>query len=469
MNFKIHKKIFAILLSLSIAFTACDAWIDTDINTNPDAPSDVPLAMLLPSIQANMAYNLGGNDIVLPTNAWMQYINGYSRQMLIIGNYQFVPSDVNNVWNSNYYVTMMDCKVLIDKALAEKAYHFAGVGQICLAYNLAVSTDLFGDIPYSEAFQGSENLTPKVDSQESIYTEINSLLDQAISNLQNSGNTLKLSGDMIHGSNAAAWIKTAYALKARYALVLSKRKADAYSKALSYLANAYTSGSDNMAFTFGTSPSELHPITQFCEQRGDVVMGKYFIDLLMSNNDPRLSKFAAKNDAGTYAGSPAGSETYNGISGLGTYVNNSSAATKTYFMTYAELKFIEAEAKFSSNKTDALAAYIEGVRASLIQVLGSITGSTTWLANNIENETTSSLTLEKIMTQKYIANYAQMQAYNDWRRTGYPKGLEKPVSATKDLPLRFPYAQEEISYNANIAVLWQKTVFLNTPVWWDAD
>lgn len=456
-----------VALGVTLIFSSCEMWIDTDMNIDPDVPTEVPIGLILPSIQANMAYDLGGNDMAVTPNVWLQTITGYARQMNIIANYVFAPSDINNVWNSCYYVTMMDCKVLIEKALEQEAYHFAGVGQISLAYTLAQMTDVFGDIPYTEAFQGMEVLEPNVDSQESIYAVVDQLLTDAIANLTNADNALVLSNDMIHGNSAAAWVKTANALKARYALNLSERNSGAYAEALSYLASAYTSNDDNFAFAFGATSSSWGPIAQFMDDRNDLVMAKYFVDMLDADGDPRLPFYAEDDGSGGYTGLPAGEDDNTDISRLGTYLAGKTAGVYTSFMTYHELKFIEAEALLPTDGAGALAAYQAGVIASLEWVGVDLTATTF----DDDILALGSITLEEIIRQKYIANYGQAQIYNDWRRTNYPDvaGMDTPPTATKEIPRRFPYPQGEITYNSKIEALWQKTVFLETPVWWDAN
>ena len=138
-------------------------------------------------------------------------------------------------------------------------------------------------------------------------------------------------------------------------------------------------------------------------------------------------------------------------------------------MYYSECKFIEAEALLGSDADAAATAYKAGVIASLVQVLGDTTGTTAWFDAEIGAETGASLTLEDIIMQKYVANYGQVQPYNDYRRTNFPAGLDVPAAAVNALPKRFPYAQDEITYNPNVEALWQVSVFLDTPVWWDAN
>jgi len=467
MTMKIQKIKIVLLLSIAVFLSSCN-WIDPELNVNPNDPADVPLSLILPSIQGNVAYDLQGNDAVMPTNIWMQYLNGYARQAQIYAGYRFTPADVNNLWDAIYAGEGMDCKILISKAKAQENPHMEGVGQIMMAYMLSITTDLFGDIPYSECFQGATNLRPAVDSQESIYAMMNSLLDSAITNLAME-DLAGIGGDMIHGGDADAWTKTAYALKARFAINLSERNGSAsYTAALAALANAYESNDDNMAFEFGIQPTEQSPISQFVDQRGDIVMGKYFMDFLNSTSDPRVAAYAELSDAGTYAGSSPADGLTTGISFPGEFIASQDVPVTSYMMTYAECKFIEAEALLATDADAAADAYKEGVMASLELVLPGEDVSAYYDAE-IAPETGSTLTLEDIIMQKYVANFGQVQPYNDYRRTGYPAGLEVPSTATTPLPKRFPYSQDEVTYNPNIEELWQVTVFLTTPVWWDAN
>jgi hypothetical protein len=465
MKMKIQKIITALLLAIAVFFTSCDTWIDTDLNIDPDSPADVPLRMLIPSIQANFAYDLCGSDAVMPTNLWMQYLNGYARQAQIYSIYKFTPADVNNLWDGIYASAGMDTKVLIDKAVAAEAWHSAGIGQVMMAYIMAITTDLYGDVPYSEAFLGTDNLTPAVDAQSDIYASIDGLLNDAIANFDKT-DLVGVEGDMIHGGSATAWKKTAYALKARNQMNLSKRTGTP-AAALAALANAYTSNDDNMAFEFGTASSEQSPISQFVDQRGDIVMGKFFMDMLILDADPRLSSYATLSDEGGYAGSLPGDDNIVGISFPGRFIASQSVAVTSYMMTYAECKFIEAEALLGTDANAAADAFKEGVLASIELVRGDTTGTTAWYESNINSITGASLDLATIMKQKYIANFGQVQPYNDYRRTGLPAGLATPADATVPMPLRYPYAQDEITYNPNIEDLWQVSVFLTTPVWWD--
>ena len=209
----------ALLVVFSLFFTGCKKWIDTEININPDVPSNVPMNLLVPSMELSMAYQIGGIRAVKTTNIYMQQINGVARQSAGEAKYILSSTDVDDFWRRMYYQPMMDAVRIIEKAKAAKSPHYAGVAKVCLAMSLGTTTNLFGDIPYSDAFKGDLGvLKPAFDTQENIYKTIDLLLQEAIADLGATENIIALSGDMIYTNNRPSWIKAAYALRARYAL-----------------------------------------------------------------------------------------------------------------------------------------------------------------------------------------------------------------------------------------------------------
>ena len=134
----------------------------------------------------------------------------------------------------------------------------------------------------------------------------------------------------------------------------------------------------------------------------------------------------------------------------------------TVLISYAELKFIEAEAAFqTSDPVRAVAAYKAGVAASVLKVTGD--ANQAWSDANIETEIDATITLEKIIMQKRHALVSQVQPFSDWRRTGIPS-LSMAIGTTKtEIPRRFPYPQDEIIYNPNVPSIGS----IIDPVWWD--
>ncbi len=128
-------------------------------------------------------------------------------------------------------------------------------------------------------------------------------------------------------------------------------------------------------------------------------------------------------------------------------------------MTYVETRFIEAEAQLSnSSPSQALAntAYDAAVTASLDRF--SVTDAT-WLTNNTSG-VLGDRSLKNIIEAKYIALFLQTEAYNDFRRTGWP---ELTPTAGAKVPVRFPYCTDERLYNAeNVPT----GLTVDSPIWW---
>jgi hypothetical protein len=134
-------------------------------------------------------------------------------------------------------------------------------------------------------------------------------------------------------------------------------------------------------------------------------------------------------------------------------------------MTFDEMKFIEAECqlrKASPDPAAALEAYADALEAALARAGVDPADAATFMAQpEILPATAGELTLEMIITQKYVAlfPYGSIEAYAEWRRTGIPV-MTNPLANT---PRRFPYPQDEISGNGENV----PDVTYLMGVWWD--
>ena len=447
-----------ILMAMILSFNSCN-WIDPELNNDPDAVTDVPLKLLLPSVEVTMSYILGGQDVSGYTSMWMQHSVGTARQSKVINNYNITEADINNLWGSMYDGGMMDCNIIINKA-GEDAPHYKGIGQILMALWLGNATDLFGDIPYSDAFNGAEGIwTPAYDSQESIYQTIQKLLDDAIVNLSSTSNEVPVEGDYIYGGDPAMWIKAAYTLKARYTLHLSEVNGQAaFDQVISIMESgeAMASNADDMAFYFGENTSENNPVYQFCDQRGDirnnpVLFGTMAADTIMTAtdtiSDPRIFVYQATPKAKYYGGLVYGQR-----------------ASRVELITATEMHFMAAEA-FKRKGDDANATV--HLKAALKTNTDKYRGYSAeydaviddWVNGKIAKWEANPPSLEEIMTQKWIALYLQPEVWVDYRRTGFP--VLTPVTGS-NIPSRYLYPTDERLYNPNTpeTTIWQ-------PVWWD--
>lgn len=459
-------KYTGILILTALMLGSCNKWIDPEINIDPDNPAEVSLATLMPAIQARLAFNaVGGNDIVRTQAIWIQQLDGSLRQSLAEANYQLRSSDVNNLWNSNYAGTMMDIKVLIDYANASDpvAFHFRGAGKILMAIALMQTTDVWGDIPYDEAFQGDENITPGFQAQEQIYNTIFTLLQEGIDDLgQTDESPFALTGDYFYDGDVASWIAAGNAYLAKAHLHLTKKSADHWNQALNFVNNAMQSADGDMQFNYGTGTKDSNPLYQFMRDRGDVRMGAFFVEMLKTRQDPRLPVFVTPDANGEYTGAEPGSgNTDASEPGPGI----AAPDAPTYFATYMEMLFIKAECQLKTGAGEAAVkeTLADAVEASLnkygvfdqayfdawVGVLGGLTGA------DLEKE---------LFTQKYIALCYQSEVYNDFRRTNNIIDITpNPNGFEDDIPRRFPYSTDEITYNPNVP----DGVTIMDRVWWD--
>jgi hypothetical protein len=313
---------------------------------------------------------------------------------------------------------------------------------------MMVSTDLWGDMAYSDAFKFNDNggvYQPTFDSQEEIYNQIFANLDEARTLLgMDAGGNPPGAADVIYGGNAAKWIQFCNVLEARGRLHLAEvNGASAYTAALTALnKGGFASSSDDAAVAFGTGATENAPWYQYVEQRDDCETGAYYVSLLEEYNDPRLATYGYPHD------------------------NSHPIWTKdqrVQLLTFTEQEFIRAEAALQSgDNTAAYTAYLNGIESSLAEAL--VGGDyDAYVAQASVGVGEGNLTLENVITQKYLALYTNPEVFSDWRRTGIP--ALTPVTGT-EIPRRLPYAQTELFSNPD-NVPSPAEVNIYTPVWWD--
>ncbi len=477
-------KVFVLAISL-LYTTSCDDFLD--VNSDPNNPTQVSEPLLLTGIIANFSYEVLGGFPVRVTNTWIQQ-TGYNAAFPSYDNYDVDENDVNNTWTFFSYTDVMhNCKILSEQASANRLYDYSGIAKIIWAWNMSIVTDLYGNAPFSQAWQPEAFPFPEYDTQEEIYTYIQSLLDQAIVDF---GREDKLTNpavgadDFIYGGDIEKWEKLAYSLKARFYLRLSY--APGYNTetqaqlALDAAAGGLSGNADNAMYFYLSDPGQENPWFQYAidgKWNTNTQLSANIVDLMSANNDPRLAAFARGEVAGYVNGSEG-----NAGSLLGEFYADADAPL--IWFTYSELKLIEAEASLIvGNKGNAQASYQEGLESSFAMLSGAIGAKlgdnaagaiSTYIDDNDELNASDQVAYQQIMTQKYIANFLTFEAYNDWRRTGIPSiGLaQNPVRGDLEMPgLRFPYPSAELNYNAanvNAQGVPVGNAAVKERVWWNS-
>jgi len=461
-RYKFSNIVIGALLLLAFAFSSCEKWIDPDINVSENSPTDVPLNLLLPSTQASLFYVLGG-DHSRAASIWMQHQAGVDRQAGSFDTYVYVESDPNNLYNTLSATVMKNLEVMTRKSAETNSPHYAGVTNILTAFTLGEMTDIWGDVPYYEAFKAdlTGNRTPKYDTQEKLYGTIDSLLTTAITHLQAATSVFSptSTADLIYRGDRTKWRRLAWTLKLRYKLHAAKR--GGYAAATAVLTDNTAifidANANDFQFKFGTAGVERGPRYNFESSRGDCRAGKFLVDLMNSTSDPRRSAYFTQV-SGAYVGSGPG-EFKTASSRMAPFYGAMDAIVPV--VTFVEFKFIEAELKFRANDLiGAASAYNAAVVASLAK--HSVTADQNWLTANA-SETAASITLAKIMTGKYVGLYLQSEVFSDWRRTGIPALPLAKNAVETQIPRRYPYPLNERLYNPNTP----DGLKITDRVWWD--
>jgi hypothetical protein len=461
----IMKKIYILTLCCMLTvFSGCKKFVD--VNQNPNSPTNVSEALILTPLQVSISSSLFAGNV---SNIVLQYMQVMALNQTYpnAGTYLMYNTDINGDWINVYTTELNNLTVLTAKATANGNFKYAGISKILTAYTLGTATDLWGDIPYSEAFQGVGKLQPKYDAQKDIYETIQGLLDGAIADIAKNSGTSPAADDLYYGGNMAKWTKLAYTLKARYYMHLTKAPgytAAAQSQlALTALANGMTSTDDDLKLAYTGAAGTENPWQQNFISASTIILSSTFVNGFTNRNDPRLTKMVAPaTQTGLYTGRVIGTE---GIGSLESYSIPSAyyagASASTYLVTYEEALFLKAEATFRvSGLAAATPIYQAGVSSHMSRLGVTTAASSAYLTTRA---LTTGNALQLIIEEKGIANFLSMETWTDWRRTGYPP-LTKVLNALSEIPRRILYPQVEQVANPQAI----QSAKLTDRVWWDA-
>lgn len=458
-------KISAVAVTCTaLLFTGCkkgDAYY-----TNPNLPTDATVKNLLSALEVS-TMNSYESDIARSSSILIQHTAGVDNPVNQVNNYQLLENQLNPSW-TQLYQAINTGEILVAKSATSPRYR--GIAKVCLALNWGLLTDIWGDVPYTEAVSGVK--FPKYDSQEQVLNGIQTLLDEAITDLQsaNADNVIITGADdLIFSGDAGKWTKTAWTLKARYLNRLSKKPGYNPAAILDALSKGITNIADDCMAKHGKSGTESNQWWAFQRQRAtNCRAAQPFVDSIkLRPADARLAKYFHPYNNGEIVGSPINTTTQ-AASGWGAYMIGpaddaatpfleGNAETPAPLVTSFEALFIGAEvlARQGTRQDEAAIALNNAIKASYLKVTGTEDAP-------IANYNSGTVNLGRVMYEKWIAMFGQCEAYSDYRRTGMPaltpNSAPGPGSA---IPKRFPTPTIERSANPNAP-----TPAVSLPVWW---
>lgn len=438
---KKYKFLSIVTLALGLTFTSCDNYLD--INTNPNYPGTATMSTLLPSVGASTIAQLGLNGDLIGS-MWMQYVtqgnstNQYNTTCL----YSLTTANYNAFWTNAYSNTFPDIKIILEQAEEEEAWNYWVIATVMKAYNFHILTDLYGDIPFTQA-NNSEYPNPEYDDSKTVvYPGILAMLDSAIAkeaDAMASSNPSIGGLDFFFGGNMANWIAFAKTLK----LKILMRDFNANQAAITALVEAGGLLTTDCAMVdFEDATNKGNPLYEYnirqLNTRENMRACHTFLEYLLEYEDPRVAYYyeltynaqlaiangAVLPDSIKYEGLPYGDKPNTGeVEIVATSRFKQAYNDPVYLMNKAEIGFMVAEVYArTGNSSKAKEAYDEAVKAAFERF--GLDGSSFVAADGAYEFDSSSeeKMMLSIMTQKWVS-YAKANSWDGWfdrNRTGIP-------------------------------------------------
>jgi hypothetical protein len=482
------RKFFQFLIAgVIVVAGGCGKSKFLDINNDPNNPTDVPPKVLLPASTIGVAF-ANGNELSRVASLMIQHNAGTANQALGFDVYN-LDGNFDNAWNFEIYSNAIsDLRALIKKTeTTSPAY--SGMAKILLAYVFSVSTDIWGDVPYSQAGFGLDFPNPRFDKQEDIYqgnatlgiVSLFDLVKSGLADLDKPSALLPGADDLIYAGSLPNWKRAGNTLILKFAIqisgvnaTLAKSQIDAVITGNNYI----TTNAQDWDVPFGTAVGSQSPLYSFnvVNRPTDQMLSNTFLNLMNSQNDQvRLGKLYT-SPGGVFSGFDNGSTAVPpGVavrSRYNEYVTGSATVGgRIRLLTNSHRAFLLSEAALMLGTAgDANALYQEGIKANMAKT-GMTTGEID--AYFLANPTIVTLTgtnaqkRRQIIIQKYISFVPNpIEAYNDFRRTGYPQ-LSVAQNASGDdpstIPKRYTYPPNEVARNPNAP---KPRPLTNVKVWW---
>ncbi|HVW95747.1 MAG TPA: SusD/RagB family nutrient-binding outer membrane lipoprotein [Mucilaginibacter sp.] len=485
------KKIYIYTLTTLLLAGAVSCKKPNDFgttNNDPGAVRNPIVSALLANVENNItSYVSTSGAYGLGPGSYAQYFS--ETQYPGTSLYAAPATDFVGTYNG----TLEDCQNVIN---LNESKNSVAVATIMQQYIYWVLTDSFGDIPYSEALQGLDAITPAYDKQEDIYKKILEKTAAAVASMDSG----TVPGDLYYGGDAASWKRAGNSLIMLVAIQASKKvpgasdwAATAFKAALA--AGPITTNAQNFALDY-PGGSYKSPWYNLYNGRTDWAESKTMTDYLKATNDGRkLVTGGSFSDPGITSGGKVSSD--NGVPNgvdrttANNYINANAdwalimradkraEASTVNVITAAEVTLATAEAINIGWVTgDLVTTYQNGVKLSFEQ-WGVDAPDPSYFTNSnvVVTPVPSDANAKNIAVQQWVSAYPDgHMGWNVWRKTGYPVLTPAPAASNSSgkIVRRLIYStneQQTNGKNVNVAIAREVptagTDSQDNAVWWD--
>ncbi len=479
------KKIFVIALA-SLSLGSCKKTLEK-INTNPNASENASPGLLFTTAAVSAGALRSSGDFYIPFGLAAQTIaSGGDAGWGKTNVYDIDIYPLGNSWKSFYSTAGLNLKEAIRIAESNVPAEDGAAAQckVLLAQSMYDATMIWGDIPYSEAWQASTIPYPKFDRQEDLLNSLLALLDEAIAQMdsENAASTAITGQDFFYNGDLSKWKALAHSMKFRILMVMVDRdpsKATAIQELISG-GNMISDAGANFMLPFGTTASNWNPKYSILYQYAGGTNLFFFANTTVLNpmkaqNDPRIPVYFDK---------PADAEDYEGVLTELTADPDVTATISMYLyrqdapelmFSYQEQLFLEAEAYARGFASGGLAVAEEKYKAALAAACSYYGVDAASTGTFVDSKSIASMStaaaIDEIHLQQWIDLMDRpLDAFTNWRRSG-PAGdevprLTLPLGAPAGGLMRrwlYPLA-EEVSPNVNAP---KEAALMTDKLWFD--
>jgi starch-binding outer membrane protein, SusD/RagB family len=422
--------------AVTVTLGACD--FISPVESNPNAVPEATVDQLFTGVQVNTFF-IGVGGLSRLSSIWTQQMAGTDRQFVSFDNYQITEQDFDDEMDALYTGGgLIDVRQAIALAEAAGRTPYAGILKVHEAFMVGTIASYYGAIPYSEAVNPDIEV-PAVDDQAAVYAALQALLDEAIADLGGAG-AGPGAADLGFAGNTARWIAVANTLKARYHMHWAEVDPTRYASARTAAQAGIAEAAGNWRAQFSTAATENNLWHQFERDRsGYVSAGEHLVPLMIANTDPRIGIY--------FDDAPTPTPRVSTLSPTGYGAPDFDFP----MVTCSENYFIIAEAEMMDGTADEAAARTAARAAAACQeaqhgLAADALGSATGFAG------AGAALLTEILEQKYVAQFLNPEALNDYKRTCQPA-----LAGAAGMPGRPYYSINERQSNPNIPAPGQGT------------
>ncbi|HEY8398192.1 MAG TPA: SusD/RagB family nutrient-binding outer membrane lipoprotein [Flavihumibacter sp.] len=495
---KRFKHSILVLAVMSTSMISCKKFLD--VNENPNNPVNVPVEQLLPNVLVSsvnievigLSNSPGSSGSLNQLGSvwagyWSKATDGPSTPSLFrLEETYGVEAMANDrdgrpFWEDIYSI-LNNYRNIQTKAEESGDVLYSGIAKIMQGWHFMRLVDLYNNVPFDDALQGTVKTNPRFEPGEQVYEKSIDLITEGITDIKSANAFAKkpAADDVVFRGNMIQWIQFANTIKLRGLLRMSQLDKQAYINSEIAKINAEGSGflgvhaAVNPGYISGTSGMQ-NPLweTYYRNAQGALTTTyntirptEFLINEYKRLNDPRLELiYVPAKNSGTYAGVPLGSDDLqysmdNTSPFRGPNENNNqpaglfkSAVQASILMSSFESLFLQAEAAERGWISGSAKDLYESAIAASFSYIGTAAPASYFDQESVDLDQAPNR-IARIIEQKWLAlnTLSGFEAWSDYRRLGVPaipQSLASPNMDPSYRPLRLTYRQSEISGNGD--------------------